>query len=240
MFAAMKSYSFTKLFLLQCIACTGLCLLCAAQPCGAQEADATESAGPVADEARTIIINPSRTKPLAFLYAASSRAVVRVGMKEIEQSINLKIRIVQGERNHEETFSLGLGGMGDVIDVKGETIASWAVRTTGTSRFLDLQLRKADDNNLLSDKPSSDDKLKNESTELVATIIIRSRHTTFRPCESQQDRKAARNTPNALHIWHGIHLCGLFLIVDRRNFTTVTRAYCSPNEKINGVADEAY
>jgi hypothetical protein len=179
MFAAIKSSSFTKLFLFQCIVCTGLCLLGAAQPCVAQELDTTESALPVADEARTIIINPSRTKPLAFLYAASSRSVVRVWMKEIEQSINLKIRIVQGESYRGETVSLGLGGMGDVIDVKGETIASWAVRTTGTSRFLDLQLRKGDVNKPSDDKPSNDDNLKNDSTELVATILIRSRHAAL-------------------------------------------------------------
>ena len=179
MFAAMKSFSFTKLFLLQCIVCTGLWLLGAAQPCIAQEADATESAVPVADEARTIIINPSRTKPLAFLYAASSRAVVRVGMKEIQQLIHLKIRVVQGERSHEETVSLGLGGMGDVIEVEGDTIASWAIRTTGASRFLDLQLRKVDNSKTATDTPTHDKDRDGQATELVATIRIRSRHTTL-------------------------------------------------------------
>jgi hypothetical protein len=139
MFTAMKSFSSTWFRMFLCIACTGLCFPGVDQSCVAQEPEVPESATPVADDARTIIINPSRTKPLAFLYAASARSVVHVGTKEIVQSINLKIRILQGESNRGDAISLGLGGKGEVIGVEGDTIASWAVRTTGTSRFLDLQ-----------------------------------------------------------------------------------------------------
>ena len=179
MFAAMKSFSSTWFRMFLCIACTGLCFPGVEQSCVAQEPEGPESATPVADDARTIIINPSRTKPLAFLYAASARSVVRVGTKEIEQSINLKIRILQGESNRGDTISLGLGGKGEVIGVEGETIASWAVRTTGTSRFLDLQLRKIPNEKNAADTQTLDNNLDDKATEMVATIRIRSRHTSL-------------------------------------------------------------
>ena len=69
-----------------------------------------------AQEAHTIILSPGRTKPLAFLYAASARAEVRAGLKEIEQTIQLQLRIVQGDSHQAETVSLGLGGSGEVIE----------------------------------------------------------------------------------------------------------------------------
>ncbi len=116
-------------------------------------------------EAHTIILSPGRTKPPTFLYAASAKTEVRVGVKEIDQSIQLQLRIVQGYIHKGETVSLGLGGVGDVIDVQGESIASWAVRTVDSRRFLDLQL-----------KPTDGDKADGAQT---AIIRIRSKHTAL-------------------------------------------------------------
>jgi len=116
-----------------------------------------------AQEAHTIILSPGRTKPPAFLYAASARAEIRVGVKEIEQSIQLQLRIVQGQG---ETVSLGLVGVGDVTDVQGDSIASWAVRTVDSKRYLDLQLKPAD-----VDKSDG-----GKTADKTATIHIRSKH----------------------------------------------------------------
>ncbi len=67
-------------------------------PCFGQTASEIEAAQTV-EEAHTIILTPGHAKPPAFLYAASVRAEVRVGEKEIEQIIKLQLRIVQGDSN---------------------------------------------------------------------------------------------------------------------------------------------
>ncbi len=150
-----------------------LCLNCFGQSIESTSAQSQEVQ--TAREAHTIILSPGHAKPLAFLYAASARAEVRVGVKEIEQSIKLQLRIVQGDVNRRETVSLGLAGVGDVIDVQGESIASWAVRTAESQRFLDLQL-----------KPSSADKVVGEKAnagktdgDQTVTIRIRSEHAVL-------------------------------------------------------------
>ena len=120
-----------------------------------------------AQEAHTIILSPGRTKPLAFLYAASARAEVRAGLKEIEQTIHLQLRIVQGDSHQGETVSLGLGGSGEVIEVQGESVAAWAVRTENSQRYLDLQL-----------KPTAGAKSAvGKAADTTATIRIRSGHS---------------------------------------------------------------
>lgn len=141
----------------------GLCLSCFGQTPNATSPSAIESA--VGQEAH-IIINPGRMKPLAFLFAASARAKVTVGEKELDQSIQVHFRIVQGDLQKSESISLGLGGTGDVIDVEGESIASWAVRTVGSQRFLDLLLKPVD---VIR---QDDEKARHKS----ATVRIRSKH----------------------------------------------------------------
>ena len=154
MFVPMKTHSFAWIL-------ASLCMTCFGQGPDSNALQTQENQA--AQEAHTIILSPGRTKPPAFLYAASARAEIRVGVKEIEQSIQLKLRIVQGQG---ETVSLGLGGPGDVIDVQGESIASWAVRTADSQRYLDLQL-----------KPAEVDKGEVGRAAVKATTIrIRSKH----------------------------------------------------------------
>ena len=126
-------------------------------------------------EAQTIILKTAHSKPPAFLYAASTRAEVRVGVKEIEQTIQLQLRIVQGDSNRGEPVSLGIGGVGDVIDVQGESIASWSVRTVGSQRFLDLQLMPSGSNRAEGEK-MDDGKV---AIDRTATIRIRSEHSAL-------------------------------------------------------------
>ncbi len=121
-------------------------------------------------EAHTIILTPGNPKPLAFLYAANARAEVRVGFKEIEQSIKIQLRVVQGDRNRAETVSLGLSATGEVVDVQGDSIASWAVRTEGIQRYLDLQIKPTD---------SNDSEDGNAAIDKTVTIRIRSQHAAL-------------------------------------------------------------
>ncbi len=114
----------------------------------------------------TIIVTPARPKPLAFLYAANARADVRISLKEIQQTIQVRIQVVQGDNLKGETISLGLGGAGEVIEVQSDAIASWSVRTATPLRFLDLQL-----------KPTSGEKSDEaKASEITASIRIRSEH----------------------------------------------------------------
>ena len=129
-------------------------------PCLGQAPDTSPEPS---DESHTIILSPGKSKPLAFLYAASARANVSVNAKTIEQTIQLQVRIVQGDISKGESISLGLGGSGDVIDVQGDALASWAVRTVDKLRYLDLQLKPSVEGAQPADK--------------TATIRIRSEHT---------------------------------------------------------------
>ena len=93
------------------------------------------------DATRTVIVMPGDKKPLAFLYAASAEANVVAGTEAIEQTIELTVRVVQGKGNQ---VRLGLRGTGEVIEVSGEGVVSWAVRKAGDDRFLELQLTESD------------------------------------------------------------------------------------------------
>ena len=74
-----------------------------------------------------------------LFYAASASAKVKVGAERIEQTIELTIKIVQGDA---ETLSFGLTGNDEVVSVQDENLVSWAVRQEGDKRFLDLHLKK--------------------------------------------------------------------------------------------------
>ncbi len=74
-----------------------------------------------------------------LFYAASASAKVKVEAERIEQTIELTIKIVQGDA---KTLSFGLTGNGEVISVQDENLVSWAVRQEGDKRFLDLHLKE--------------------------------------------------------------------------------------------------
>lgn len=149
--------------------------------CPAQEA----GEGP-----HTIIFNPGRPLPPPFLYSAIVRADATVNERTIVQTVKVQIRIVQGKKG---TVSLGLSGTGDVIDVSGDSIASWAIRTSQSQRFLDLQW-KADNgvqpmpqavegNSVLEDSTGDNSVESNSSQggsirrETTVTIRLRSEHS---------------------------------------------------------------
>jgi hypothetical protein len=92
----------------------------------------------VPEGSSTIIVTPGKTAEPAFLYSASANALIQVTPASLDQSVELKIRVLQGKPG---VVSIGLLGAGEVKEVAGELIESWSVRSKGGERFLDLQLK---------------------------------------------------------------------------------------------------
>lgn len=111
-------------------------------PCYAQEESdqASESSSTGEDGTRTIIVEARGPlpKPPVF-YTASADATATVGVEQIEQVIQLTVKVIQGDA---ETLSFGLNGEGQVTDVQGKNIRSWSVRQEGAQRFLDLHVKE--------------------------------------------------------------------------------------------------
>ncbi len=75
-------------------------------------------------------------KPRVF-YTARASAAVQVGSEQIDQAIDVAIKIVQGDAG---TVSFGITGEDEVLEVRSEHLKSWSVRREGAQRFLDLHL----------------------------------------------------------------------------------------------------
>ncbi len=133
-------------------------------------AGATISRSTNDDGARTIIIKgPAEVPEPALFYSAITRATANVGVHRTEQTIEVTIKIVQGKA---KTLSLGLNGQGHVINVTGEKLKSWAVRQTGTERFLDLTV--ADDTAELTVQVS----LRSDEYDLRNPVALELAHLT--------------------------------------------------------------
>ncbi|TWU42660.1 YfgM family protein [Novipirellula artificiosorum] len=72
-------------------------------------------------------------------YTAKANGTAKVSTDYIEQSIDVAIRVIQGDA---KTLSFGLRGEGQVISVEGDNVLSWSVRQVGSDRFLDLHLEE--------------------------------------------------------------------------------------------------
>ncbi len=90
------------------------------------------------DDTRTIILEArsARPEPPVF-FIASAQADVQIDIDRVEQTILVKVKVIQGNA---KTLSLGLRGDGEVIEVVDAKLRSWSVRTQGSVRFLDLQV----------------------------------------------------------------------------------------------------
>lgn len=101
-----------------------------------QRPGATIKSGTDDDGARTIIIkgSPQIPEPVLF-YSAIARATAKVGLERVQQSIDVTIKIVQGNA---KTLSLGINGDDQVIGVTGKNLTAWAIRQKDSHRFLDL------------------------------------------------------------------------------------------------------
>lgn len=127
---------FPLLMLLGLIGCIALPQVsCLAQDM-AEQARSDDAQGN--DGVGTLIIKargePPEPKPL---FSARAIANAQVSQQSIEQLIQLSVKMLQG---HTQSFSFGLLGSGDVIDVQGESVKSWAIRNQGSTRFLDIRV----------------------------------------------------------------------------------------------------
>jgi len=111
-------------------------------PCHAQEkpdpASVRSSIG--SDGTGTFIVEAhgQLPKPPVF-YTASANATAQVGPERIEQTVQLTIKVIQGDA---KTLSFGLNGEGEVTEVQDTNLQSWSIRQAGSGRFLDLQLKE--------------------------------------------------------------------------------------------------
>ncbi len=167
MFIQYKTTLLARLSLALCVGCFSL---------------GTQASSAWAQESHTIVLTPAPSKPTAFLYSAIARADVRIGLKEVEQIIQLQLRVVQGSGRVDpttgapaETISLELSGPGELIDVKGEQIASWAVRTADSRRFLDLQLKPT----ARSEGDSGQEDSNRSANTTTAILRIRNEHAVL-------------------------------------------------------------
>lgn len=80
--------------------------------------------------------NGQKPKPPVF-FTASATATAQAGLKTIDQTIDLKVKVVQGDA---KTMSFGINGGDQIVDVQGENLKAWAIREEATNRFLDLHV----------------------------------------------------------------------------------------------------
>lgn len=100
-------------------------------------------------------------KPPVF-FTATSNSTVQVGPESIEQTIDIALKVVQGEAT---TLSLGLTGQDVVTEVQGNGLKSWSVRQETGVRFLDLNVNT-------------------DVTELNVIIKVRSRKLELKTSET--------------------------------------------------------
>ncbi|HYW81306.1 MAG TPA: hypothetical protein VE890_17110, partial [Thermoguttaceae bacterium] len=109
-------------------------------PCRAEEESdqASVSSSIGRDGTGTLIVEAHGQLPKQpVFYTASAKATAKVGSQHIEQTIQLTIKVIQGDA---KTLSFGLNGKGQVTEVQGTHLQSWSIRQVGDQRFLDLQL----------------------------------------------------------------------------------------------------
>ncbi|MEM9825634.1 MAG: hypothetical protein AAF958_03550 [Planctomycetota bacterium] len=101
------------------------------------ELAAEDRAGDTA-AASTIIVTPGKTSPPKFLFSATAKSNAQVSNTEFNQRTELTIRVVQGDAG---TATLALAGDGEVSDVAGDALQSWAIGQQDGQRFLELRLK---------------------------------------------------------------------------------------------------
>ncbi|MDG2125791.1 MAG: hypothetical protein P8J87_18975, partial [Verrucomicrobiales bacterium] len=93
--------------------------------------EAPGSGGSLVIEARGL-----RETPPPLFFSARAEGAVKVGENGWEQRSTVVFKVVQGKA---VVFSLRLSGEGEVVDVEGESIRDWAVRSGGDGRFLEVR-----------------------------------------------------------------------------------------------------
>ncbi|MEM9367863.1 MAG: hypothetical protein AAGD07_17870 [Planctomycetota bacterium] len=91
----------------------------------------------------TIVIEAKGSQPaIPVIYTAHATTLASFGTKRIEQTVELSVRVLQGQA---EVLTFGLHGSDEVMNVKSGNIQSWSVRRVGDQRYLDLTLKENTD-----------------------------------------------------------------------------------------------
>lgn len=88
--------------------------------------------------AQMIIVRPAKTSAPQFLYATSASSDVEIRSNEVQQSINVQFRTIQGTP---KSVRLAWNGPAEIREVTGDAVVAWAIRTRDGQRFLDLELK---------------------------------------------------------------------------------------------------
>lgn len=92
------------------------------------------------DGTGTIVVEArGRLPEPPLFYSAKADATATIGTERVEQVVRLAIKVIQGDAR---TLSFGLNGQGKVTAVTSDQLISWSERTVGSTRFLDLHLKK--------------------------------------------------------------------------------------------------
>ncbi len=101
--------------------------------------DTAKASTSLTPEGGRIVVDVQGVPPaVPLFFSANAEQTVRLSPAEIAGDLRLKLHVVQGKP---ELLSLGLSGDGEVVDVTGAGLGSWAVRQIPGSpkRFLDLR-----------------------------------------------------------------------------------------------------
>ena len=101
-------------------------------------ADTAKTSATLTPEGGRIVVDVQGVPPaVPLFFSVAAEQTVRLSSAEIAGELRLKLHVVQGKP---EVLSLGLNGEGEIAEVAGAGLASWAVRQVpGGKRFLDLR-----------------------------------------------------------------------------------------------------
>ena len=116
----------------------GLFALAGALVAAPKPADTAKTSATLTPDGGRIVVDVQGVPPaVPLFFSAAAEQTVRLSSAEIAGELRLKLHVVQGKP---EVLSLGLNGEGEIAEVAGAGLASWAVRQVpGGKRFLDLR-----------------------------------------------------------------------------------------------------
>jgi hypothetical protein len=128
----------------RCTLAAATLLLAGALLAAPKPTDTAKAATTLTPEGGRIVVDVQGVPPaVPLFFSAVAEQTIRVSLAELTSELRLKLHVVQGKP---EVLSLGLSGEGEVTEVSGTGLASWAVRQIPGSakRFLDLRPALAD------------------------------------------------------------------------------------------------
>lgn len=110
--------------------------------CFAQETpDGANIRATLTDNGRSSFVVEAHGHPprQPVIFTANAEATAAISSDQIDQSISVKLSVIQGETT---TVKLGLSGAAEVVEIAGDGIKSWSVQRAGDNRFIELEYEK--------------------------------------------------------------------------------------------------